>query len=131
MLKRLLMTADTVCGVWTYALELARALGGQGTEVSLATMVRPLSRSQQLESAAIENLSVYESNFKLEWMDNPWDDVRESGEWLLKLRDRIQPDAVHLNNYAHGGLTWDLPVLMVGHSCVFSWWKAVHGTLPP
>jgi glycosyltransferase involved in cell wall biosynthesis len=94
-------------------------------------MGRPLSPSQQLESAAIENLRVYESSFKLEWMDNPWDDVRESGEWLLKLCDRIQPDVIHLNDYAHGALPWDLPVLMAGHSCVFSWWKAVHATLPP
>jgi len=131
MLKRLLMTADTVGGVWTYALELARALGSEGTEVSLATMGRPLSESQQLESAAIDNLRVYESSFKLEWMDNPWDDVRASGEWLLKLRDGIQPDVIHLNDYAHGALPWELPVLMAGHSCVFSWWKAVHGTLPP
>jgi glycogen(starch) synthase len=131
MLKRLLMTADTVGGVWTYALELARALGSQGVEVSLATMGRSLSESQQIESAAIENLHVYESNFKLEWMNDPWDDVRASGEWLLNLRDRIQPDIIHLNNYAHGALPWHLPVLMVGHSCVFSWWKAVHGTLPP
>jgi len=131
MLKRLLMTADTVGGVWTYALEIARALGGQDVEVFLATMGRPLSESQELQAAAIENLRVYESSFKLEWMDNPWDDVCESGEWLLKLRDRIQPDLIHLNNYAHGALPWHLPVLMVGHSCVFSWWKAVHGILPP
>ena len=35
---RVLMTADTVGGVWTYALDLARKLAGRGCEVTLATM---------------------------------------------------------------------------------------------
>jgi glycosyltransferase involved in cell wall biosynthesis len=32
---------------------------------------------------------------------------------------------VHLNGYAHGALPWGRPVVMVGHSCVASWWRAV------
>ena len=36
--RRILMTADTIGGVWTYALEFARALGPHGIEVTLATM---------------------------------------------------------------------------------------------
>ena len=36
--RRVLMTADTVGGVWTYALELARALAGFGVETTLAVM---------------------------------------------------------------------------------------------
>src|SRR5437868_5547300 len=35
--RRVLMTADTVGGVWSYALELSRALGKCGVEVGLAT----------------------------------------------------------------------------------------------
>ena len=37
MIRRVLMTADTVGGVWTYSLDLARALGEYGIEVALAT----------------------------------------------------------------------------------------------
>jgi glycosyltransferase involved in cell wall biosynthesis len=47
---------------------------------------------------------------------------------LLSLSAQLQPDLIHLNNYAHGNLEWNAPVLMVGHSCVCSWWNAVHGT---
>src|SRR5436190_23853133 len=36
--QRVLMTADTVGGVWTYALELARVLCEQEVEITLATM---------------------------------------------------------------------------------------------
>ena len=38
--RRVLMTADTVGGVWTYALDLSAGLGRSGIEVVLATMGR-------------------------------------------------------------------------------------------
>ncbi|MGH9833693.1 MAG: glycosyltransferase family 1 protein, partial [Blastocatellia bacterium] len=67
--KRMLMTTDTVSGVWTYALELARALGERAIEVSLATMGAPLSPSQREEVKEIRNLEVYEGDYRLEWME--------------------------------------------------------------
>jgi len=129
--KRVLMTADTIGGVWTYALELARALEPHGVDVALATMGQPLNAQQNRAARAIHNLRIHESNFKLEWMEDPWNDVAAAGEWLLRLRDKLQPDLVHLNNYSHGYLPWELPAVVVGHSCVFSWWKAVHKDVPP
>src|SRR4051794_37247710 len=122
---KLLMTADSVGGVWTYALQLARALAPHGVTVELATMGRPLSARQQQEAAAVPGLRVWVSNFKLEWMDDPWDDVRRAGEWLLELEQETRPDLIHLNNYCHGALPWRAPVLLAGHSCVLSWWEAV------
>lgn len=121
------MTADTVGGVWTYVLELARSLQSYGVEVALATMGRPLSPQQWEEAALLPRLQIFESEYRLEWMEQPWDDVERAGEWLLRLEDRIKPDLIHLNGYAHGSLPWDSPVLMVGHSCVLSWWSAVWG----
>jgi glycogen(starch) synthase len=123
--RRVLMTADTVGGVWTYALELIRALAPFGVEVTLATMGSPLTPSQWEEARALANLRVEESTFQLEWMDEPWEDVRAAGDWLLGLEARVRPDVVHLNGYCHGALPWKHPTLMVGHSCVLSWWKAV------
>jgi glycosyltransferase involved in cell wall biosynthesis len=125
------MTADPVGGVWTYALELARSLEPHGIEITLATMGQPLSANQKRAAKLIHNLHVAETTFRLEWMEEPWADVTAAGEWLLRLRDRVQPDIVHLNNYAHGALAWEVPTVVVGHSCVYSWWKAVHRELPP
>jgi glycosyltransferase involved in cell wall biosynthesis len=119
------MTADTVGGVWTYALELTRALGAYGVEVAIATMGAPLTRAQWREVQQILGLEVFESNFKLEWMDDPWEDLERAGRWLLTLEADLQPDVVHLNGYAHGELPWRSPTLMVAHSCVLSWWQAV------
>src|SRR5688572_6052780 len=123
--KRILMTADTVGGVWTYALELIRALEQHSAQVLLATMGRGLSPEQTCELSELSNVELAESNYKLEWMENPWRDVEAAGEWLLSLERDFQPDLIHLNGYAHGALAWHAPVLIVGHSCVPSWWKAV------
>ncbi len=128
---RILMTADTVGGVWTYALELARALQPFGVEVALATMGKPMSASQRQEVRSLANVEAYESAFKLEWMEDPWKDVRLAGDWLLELESSFRPSVVHLNGYAHGNLPMKAPKVVVGHSCVLSWWEAVHGHPAP
>ncbi len=124
--RKVLMTADTLGGVWTYALELSRALAARGVEVTLATQGAPLSPNQWAEARAISGLTIEQSTWKLEWMDEPWDDVKAAGEWLLELEARHRPDVVHLNSYSHGALPWTRPVLVSAHSCLLSWWEAVH-----
>lgn len=129
--RRLLMTADTVGGVWTYALELSRALAPYGYGVTLATLGSPLTPAQREEVALVPSIDVVESHYKLEWMEDPWQDVEEAGQWLRWLEDLVQPDLIHLNSYVHGSLDWRAPVVVVGHSCVVSWWRAVYGGDPP
>ena len=131
MRPTVLLTADTVGGVWTYALQLSAALGGAGVDVHLATMGAPPSAAQRRQAAAVPIAGLHPSAFRLEWMEDPWDDVTAAGHWLLHLRDRVAPDVVHLNGYAHGALDWQLPTVVAGHSCVWSWWWAVHHRLPP
>jgi glycogen synthase len=94
-------------------------------EVALATMGGALDASQAAEAASLPGLQVYESACRLEWMREPWDDVDASGAWLLDLERRVAPEIVHLNGYSHAALPFAAPVLVVGHSCVLSWWRAV------
>jgi glycosyltransferase involved in cell wall biosynthesis len=128
---KVLMTADTVGGVWTYAMDLIGALQPHGVQVLLATMGAPMNREQRVQAAALSNLEVQESHFRLEWMDDPWLDVHRAGEWLLDLEERFAPDVVHLNGYVHGQLAWNSPVLVAGHSCVVSWYHAVKNEAAP
>ncbi|MGV3774198.1 MAG: glycosyltransferase family 4 protein [Verrucomicrobiales bacterium] len=128
---RVLMTADCVGGVWTYAIDLSRELAAFNIKIALAVMGAPLKPEQQREAEQLPNVKLYHSSCKLEWMENPWDDVAASGEWLLQIAEDFQPDIIHLNGYAHGALPWKVPVLMVAHSCVCSWWQAVKGEEAP
>jgi hypothetical protein len=128
---KILMTVDAVGGVWTYALELSRVLAQHDVEIVLACM-GPAPNASQLECAGqLPNVSIAVSDYKLEWMADPWADVERAGDWLLQLADRERVDIVHLNGYAHGALPWHRPVVVVAHSCVCSWWQAVHGCPAP
>jgi len=122
---RILMTTDCVGGVWNYSLDLAEALAQYGVQVALATMGPRPSQSQRSEAARISNLELFESNYKLEWMDSPWAEVDAAGVWLTALASNFRPDIVHLNGYSYAALNWDAPVIVVAHSCVRSWWAAV------
>lgn len=120
---KVLITADTVGGVWTYAVDLVTAMPQH--DFVLATMGRALSSAQREQLRPLPNCTLFESEYNLEWMDDPWDDVTAAGKWLLDIADRTGPDLVHLNGYAHGLLPWGVPSLVVAHSCVASWWRAV------
>jgi glycosyltransferase involved in cell wall biosynthesis len=122
---KVLMTADTVGGVWTYAIELIQSLEPHGVEVHLATMGGPLHEHQQKDIDQLQNVALYPSSFKLEWMESPGEDLEKAARWLLLLNEAVQPDLIHLNNLAFAGLDWGRPVIQVVHSCVLSWWKAV------
>jgi glycogen synthase len=93
-------------------------------------MGRRLERSERLSACGLQNVELCESAYKLEWMSEPWSDVKAAGQWLLGLQSRFHPSLVHLNQYSHGSLAWKVPALVVGHSCVYSWFEAVKGAPP-
>lgn len=122
---RLLLTADTIGGVWTYCMALCEALDPYEIEIALATMGRKLSPEQRWQVGRLPHVTLYESDYRLCWMQDPWEDVDRAGDWLLGIEKEFQPDVVQLNDLAHGSIAWQSPVMVVGHSCVYSWWNAV------
>jgi glycogen synthase len=130
--RRILMTADAVGGVWSYALDLIRELAPRGAQVLLAVTGPIPDRSQEREAARIQNLNLVANPFPLEWYGNvSGEDIESSGSWLRSLARSFRPDIVHINGYAHAAGDWDVPTVVVAHSCVYSWWLSVHGELPP
>lgn len=129
--EHVLMTADAVTGVWTYAVDLARGLARHGVRVTLATMGPEPTPSQCEEVRQIPGLTLYTSTYKLEWMHEPWEDVDAAGDWLLALAERIRPDVIHLNGYTHSALPWPAPTLVACHSDALSWWQSVKGGNAP
>ena len=128
--RRILMSADAVGGVFTYALRLGVLLTSRGIEVHLATM-GPRPNDDQRRAVRQAGMVLHESDYRLEWMEAPWQDVDQASDWLLGLERAIEPDIVHLNGYCHADLPWRVPVVVVAHSCVLSWWRAVHGEKAP
>jgi glycogen synthase len=121
---KVLMTTDGAGGVLTYCVQLSTALQREGVDVVMASMGPPLSAGQRRDVRA-SGARVIEGNYRLEWMDDPWQDVERAAEWLLELEREHAPDVIHLNGFVHAALPWRAPVVLVAHSCVCSWWSAV------
>jgi glycogen(starch) synthase len=128
---RILMTADAVGGVWSYALTLCASLQAHAIDVTLATFGPRPSEAQRLAAARLGNVRLFVSDHPLEWMAEGCNDQEAGGLWLMKLADAEAADIVHVNGYSLAALPWDRPTVCVAHSCVSSWWQAVHGASPP
>lgn len=128
--KRVLMTADCVGGVWTYSLELTKALQKLDVETLLLVTGGELSASQAADARSISNLHVVNRPLKVEWMPDPEHDILETNTLLLQLEQLFDPDIVHINGYANAAAGFRRPVVSVAHSCVPSWWAACRGGTP-
>ncbi len=128
--QRILMTADAVGGVWKYTVDLGRAFTARGIATTVAVMGPPPSEHQRRE-ASNAGIEVVDRPYRLEWMDDPWADVAQAGAWLLDLERTRTPSLVHLNGYVHASLPWRAPAIVVAHSCVRTWWKAVKSEAAP
>jgi glycogen synthase len=127
---RVLVTTDTAGGVWTYTMELARALLAEGVDPVVATLGPAPSPDQRTEAAAL-GLSLHSRTCRLPWMEEPWADLEAAGGWLVELAAGERAEVVHLSEAVLAPLHWPAPTLVVGHSCVLSWWEAVLGEAAP
>lgn len=129
--QRVLVTADTVGGVWTYTRVLVDQLAEAGLEVVVAAMGGEPSAAASRAMTETDGVALFAAEYDLEWMPDPWEDVDAAADWLMAICRHTDPDLVHLNNFAHGTLDWNRPSLMVGHSCVLSWFRAVEDRPAP
>lgn len=125
-----LMTADTVGGVWTYTRELASGLLNRGHRVTLVSFGR-LPSPQQISWMHHARLAYYPKAFPLEWMQNAEQGVVNSAKYLQSLIHEVKPDLLHFSQFCYGALECGVPKIVVAHSDVVSWWNAVHGADPP
>src|SRR4051812_31859767 len=96
---RLMMTTDTVGGVWTYATGLARALGVRGVQVLLVTMGPCPSREQRAAIADARGVMLLETDLQLEWQDPQGSDCDRASAVLRDAVRRFSPDLLHFNGY--------------------------------
>lgn len=132
---RLLITTDTVGGVWTYTCELVSGLLHEGVSVLLMTLGRKLSASQAAWSTVMlgkypHSFMLAPTSYKLEWMENADADITASREYLISLVSKWEPDLLHTNQFCFASLDLPISKVLVAHSDVVSWWQAVHGVSP-
>jgi glycogen(starch) synthase len=124
-----LMTADTVGGVWSYALSLCAAL--PQIRFVLATLGPRADAAQRAALARLGNVSLEESDWRLEWMVGAAADGAPARRWLADRTRHHAADLIHVNGYACARLDSVAPVVVVAHSDVLSWWRAVYGEAAP
>jgi glycosyltransferase involved in cell wall biosynthesis len=129
MPRRLLMTCDAIGGVWRYAIDIARTLEANGTEVLLVGCGPPPSSGQHDDA----------SGLRVAWLDHPpaWlatdpGELDGLGAALARLQTGFGAELMHLNLPAEAaGLDVEVPVVVAAHSCLATWWQAVRRGPPP
>ena len=126
-----LMTADTIGGVWIYAQELVTALVRAGMHVTLVSLGEMPNQEQTTWMEGLANLDFRATAFPLEWMHDVQRDMEASQQFLEGVIRDVRPDVLHFNQYFYGAIASELPRVVVAHSDVVSWWLAVHQQWPP
>jgi glycosyltransferase involved in cell wall biosynthesis len=130
--RRILMTADTVGGVWTYALDLAAGLAASGVETTLAVLGPEPSADQVRDAETIPGLRLISTGLPLDWTATEPMAIGKAGAFISRVAHEVGADLVHLNSPALAGNDgFSVPVLGACHSCVATWWSAVkEGPMP-
>jgi glycosyltransferase involved in cell wall biosynthesis len=127
--RKLLMTADTVGGVWQYAIELAAALQPHGIRTVLAVLGPAPSAEQRAEARAVAGLELLETGLPLDWLCDGPEPVLAAGEAIARLAAETGADLIQLNTPSlAAGTRFGVPVVAVAHGCVATWWEAAHGS---
>ena len=129
---RVLLTADSVGGVWQYAIDLADGLARRGAEVTLATLGPRPSPAKRRAAEAVPDLTLLETDLPLDWTADSAETIRNAARALAQLAAERNVDVVHLNAPALAArVVFPAPVVAVHHSCVATWWAAVRGGALP
>jgi len=125
-----LITSDTVGGVWTYTQELVTGLLSAGHRVTLVSFGKLPIPHQTSWMQNLAGLDYRPTEYRLEWMEVSERDIEESKRYLELLIDEVKPDVLHFSQYCYGDLATNIPKVVVAHSDIVSWWEAVHGREP-
>lgn len=126
-----LVTADTLGGVWTYTRELVTGLSQRGVRVTLLSFGEIPGPEQCAWLDGLRHVEYRATAFRLEWMQESREDLRISSAFLEQVIAETRPDVLHLSQFCYGAVKCDVPKIVVGHSDVVSWWNSVHGEAPP
>lgn len=126
-----LMTLDAVGGVWRYAMDLAAGLAEDGVRVVFAGFGPEPSRAQRRQAQQIGTLEWCDA--PLDWLARGPEDLKAVPGLIAAVARRHRVDLLHLNAPSQAaGLSVPVPVIVVAHSCIPTWFSTMRsGGLPP
>jgi len=127
---RVLVTADTFSGVWTYARELVSGLVTHGAQVTLVSFGEIPLPHQIAWMDGLHGLEYHPTAFRLDWMQEGEQDLHAAEDYLCSVVRDTRPDVLHLNQLSFGALTVSTPRLVVAHGDLITWWLSIHGHEP-
>jgi glycosyltransferase involved in cell wall biosynthesis len=129
--SHILITVDAIGGVWRYAMDLAAGLAGRGYQFTFAGFGPAPNEAQRAEAETLGQLVWFDA--PLDWTASSEGELDVIPALLSTLVEQHDIDLVHLNLPSQAcGLALNVPVLVVSHSCVVTWFAAVRGTgVPP
>jgi glycosyltransferase involved in cell wall biosynthesis len=126
--RRVLMTVDSVGGIWRYALDAARGLAAHGVECLLVGFGPAPASGNRRECESIANVKLVWTDAPLDWMVEDEAALQSVAEALVPLAAEWDADLLHLNVPSQAvGLPDTLPIVVAAHSCVPTWWEALRG----
>jgi glycosyltransferase involved in cell wall biosynthesis len=129
---RILLTTDTVGGVWQYSLELARGLARLDIETAMAVIGPSPSDAHLRQARSVPQLKLIDTGCELDWLAEDYAAVARAGRTVARIARECDADLVQLNTPALAAdAEFRQPVVAVQHSCLASWWEAVRGTALP
>ena len=126
----LLLATDTVGGVWTYALDLARGLVPHGVRTVLAVLGPDASAAQRGEAATIPGARLVSTGLPLDWTARDPAEVAAASAILASYASIEAVDVAQVNSAAYGCAPFSVPLVVACHSCVATWWAAMRPGVP-
>ncbi len=129
--RRILLTTDAVGGVWRYSIAIASGFAARGWRCTLAVMGPAPTPAQRAEAAEIPFCRLAETGYPLDWTAPDAQSLAQAAAGLDRLAQRDGAATLHLHSPALAAFGYGAPAIAVAHSCVGTWWHAVHGTDAP
>jgi glycosyltransferase involved in cell wall biosynthesis len=124
------MTVDAVGGVWRFAMDLARTLTKINVETTFLALGPRPSEAERTEAEDIGEL--IHLPLPLDWLARSEAELAEVPQSIMEIARARMVDLIHLNLPTQAaGMRTDLPVVVMSHSCVPTWFQAVKGSAPP
>lgn len=126
----ILVTSDTITGVWAYTRELVTGLVSSGATVTLVSFGEIPLPHQVSWMDNLHGLDYRPTAFRLEWMQEGEADLEDCLRYLESVMGEVMPDIIHASHFSVASLPTTVPRVVVAHRDLISWWVAVHGHEP-